>query len=47
MFFNCDNSVVTINLNTIFSSEYKPHMPNEQELISAIEEERNFELSEI
>ena len=30
---------------TIFSSEYKLHMPSEQELISAIEEEKkNFEL---
>ncbi len=32
---------------TIFSSEYKLHMPTEQELISAIEEEKkNFELNE-
>ena len=31
---------------TIFSSEYKLHMPSEQELISAIEEEKkNFELN--
>ena len=30
---------------TIFSSEYKLHMPSEQELISAIEEEKkNYEL---
>ena len=33
---------------TIFSSEYKLHMPTEQELISAVEEEKkNFELNEI
>lgn len=32
---------------TIFSSEYKLHMPSEQELISAIEEEKkNFELKD-
>ena len=32
---------------TIFSSEYKLHMPKEQELISAVEEERkNFELND-
>ena len=32
---------------TIFSSEYKLHMPTEQELITAVEEEKkNFELSE-
>ena len=32
---------------TIFSSEYKLHMPTDQELISAIEEEKkNFELNE-
>ena len=32
---------------TIFSSEYKLHMPTEQELISAVEEEKkNFELNE-
>ncbi len=32
---------------TIFSSEYKLHMPTEQELISAVEEEKkNFELKE-
>ena len=32
---------------TIFSSEYKLHMPTEQELITAIEEEKkNFELNE-
>ena len=32
---------------TIFSSEYKLHMPTEQELINAIEEEKkNFELNE-
>ena len=32
---------------TIFSSEYKLHMPKEQELISAVEEEKkNFELNE-
>ena len=31
---------------TIFSSEYKLHMPTEQELISAVEEEKkNFELN--
>ncbi len=30
---------------TIFSSEYKLHLPTEQELISAVEEERkNYEL---
>ena len=33
---------------TIFSSEYKLHMPTEQELIGAVEEEKkNFKLSEI
>lgn len=33
---------------TIFSSEYKLHMPTEQELISTVEEEKkNFELKEI
>ena len=33
---------------TIFSSEYKLHMPTEQELIGAIEEEKkNFKLNEI
>ena len=32
---------------TIFSSEYKLHMPTEQELINAVEEEKkNFELNE-
>lgn len=32
---------------TIFSSEYKLHMPTEQELIDAIEEEKkNFELNQ-
>ena len=32
---------------TIFSSEYRLHMPTEQELISAVEEEKkNFELNE-
>lgn len=32
---------------TIFSSEYKIHMPTEKELIEAVEEERkNFELNE-
>ena len=32
---------------TIFSSEYKLHMPTEQELISAVEEEKkNFELND-
>ena len=32
---------------TIFSSEYKLHMPTEQELISAVEEEKkNYELNE-
>lgn len=32
---------------TIFSSEYKLHMPTEQELITAVEEEKkNFELNE-
>ena len=32
---------------TIFSFEYKLHMPTEQELISAVEEERkNFELND-
>ena len=32
---------------TIFYSEYKLHMPTEQELITAIEEEKkNFELNE-
>ena len=32
---------------TIFSSEYKLHMPTEQELITAVEEEmKNFELKE-
>ena len=32
---------------TIFSSEYKLHMPTEQELITAIEEEKkNFKLNE-
>ena len=35
------------NNKTIFSSEYKLHMPTEQELINAIEEEKkNFELNE-
>ena len=35
------------NNKTIFSSEYKLHMPTEQELISAVEEEKkNFELNE-
>ena len=35
------------NNKTIFSSEYRLHMPTEQELISAIEEEKkNFELNE-
>ena len=34
------------NNKTIFSSEYKLHMPTEEELISAIEEEKkNFELN--
>lgn len=34
------------NNKTIFSSEYKLHMPSEQELISAIEEEKkNYELN--
>lgn len=33
--------------NTIFSSEYKLHMPTEQELINAVEEEKkNFELND-
>ena len=33
--------------NTKFSSEYKLHMPTEQELISVVEEEKkNFELNE-
>lgn len=33
---------------TIFASRYKLHMPKEQELIGAIEEEKkNFELNEI
>lgn len=27
---------------TIFSSEYKLHMPTEQELITAVEEEKKF-----
>lgn len=32
---------------TIFSSEYKLHMPTEQELINAVEEEKkNIELKE-
>ena len=32
---------------TIFSSEYKLHMPTERELIEAVEEEKkNFELNE-
>ena len=32
---------------TIFSSEYKLHMPTEQDLIKAVEEEkRNFEYNE-
>ena len=32
---------------TIFSTEYKLHMPTEQEFISAVEEEKkNFELNE-
>ena len=32
---------------TIFSSEYKLHMPTEQELINAVEEEKNnFELND-
>lgn len=32
---------------TIFSSEYKLHMPTEQELITAVEDEkRNFDLNE-
>ncbi len=32
---------------TIFSSEYKLHMPTEQELINAVEEEKKiFELNE-
>lgn len=35
------------NNKTIFSSEYKLHMPTEQELINAVEEEKkNLELSE-
>ncbi len=35
------------NNKTIFSSEYRLHMPTEQELISAVEEEKkNFELNE-
>ncbi len=34
------------NNKTIFSTEYKLHMPTEQELIGAIEEEKkNFELN--
>lgn len=34
------------NNETIFSTEYKLHMPTEQELISAVEEEKkNFELN--
>ena len=36
------------NNKTIFSSEYKLHLPTEKELINAIEEEKkNFELNEI
>lgn len=35
------------NNKTIFSSEYKLHMPTDQELITAVEEEKkNFELNE-
>lgn len=35
------------NNKTIFSSEYKLHMPTEQELIKAVEEEKqNFEINE-
>ena len=35
------------NNKTIFSSEYKLHMPTEQELITAVEEEKkNFELND-
>ena len=47
---NKNETVVKYTLSkdnkTIFSSEYKLHMPSEQELISAIEEEKkNFELN--
>lgn len=48
---NKNETVVKYTLSednkTIFSSEYKLHMPTEQELISAVEEEKkNFELNE-
>ena len=34
--------------NIIFTSEYKLHLPIDQELISAVEEEKkNFELKEL
>ena len=34
--------------NTFFSSEYKLHLPTDQELISAVEEEKkNYELKEL
>ena len=34
--------------NTIFSSEYKLHLPTDQELINAVEEEKkNYELKEL
>ena len=47
---NKNETIVKYNLpednKTIFSSEYKLHMPTEQELISAVEEEKkNFELN--
>lgn len=36
------------NNKTIFSSQYKLHMPTEEELITAVEEEKkNFKLNEI
>ena len=48
---NKNETVVKYTLSednkTIFSSEYKLHMPTDQELINAIEEEKkNFELNE-
>ena len=51
MAYMMDETVVKYTLpednKTIFSSEYKLHMPTEQELISAVEEEKkNFELNE-
>ena len=49
-FLRCNETVVKYTLpkdnKTIFSSEYKLHMATEQELITAVEEEKkNFELN--